>query len=184
MRWAGLVTPVGDLAVAVDEAGVCAVRFGPPPVGPAATVGPPRAGGGPVAAVGQVRADRPDPLVEAVRQLEEYLAGDRVTFTLPLSPTRGTAFERAVWAAFTAIPYGRTRTYGEIAATVGEPGAARAVGTACNRNPLPVLLPCHRVVGAGGRLVGFGGGLAWKRALLGLEARVVIEREFGSADRD
>ena len=97
---------------------------------------------------------------------------------LPLSVTEGSDFERAVWRAIAAIPYAQMRTYGQIAADVGDSGAARAVGTACNRNPLPVVVPCHRVVGAGGKLVGFGGGLPRKRFLLELEARVRIERDF------
>jgi methylated-DNA-[protein]-cysteine S-methyltransferase len=83
-----------------------------------------------------------------------------------------------VWRAIAAIPYAEMRTYGQIAADVGEPDAARAVGVACNHNPLPLVVPCHRVVGAGGKLVGFGGGLPRKRFLLELEARVRVERDF------
>ena len=101
-------------------------------------------------------------------------------FELPLSVTSGSPFERAVWQAIATIPYGQMRTYGEIAADVGAPDGARAVGVACNRNPLPVVVPCHRVVGAGGKLVGFGGGLPRKRFLLGLEARVRVERDFST----
>jgi methylated-DNA-[protein]-cysteine S-methyltransferase len=91
---------------------------------------------------------------------------------------RGSEFERAVWREMTRIPYGEMRTYGEIAAAVGDPGGARAVGVACNRNPIPVIVPCHRIVGAGGKLVGFGGGLHRKRYLLELEARVALERAW------
>ncbi|MGC9667024.1 methylated-DNA--[protein]-cysteine S-methyltransferase [Planosporangium sp. 12N6] len=156
MRWRVLSTPVGDLSVASDGAAVCAVRFG--------------------------RYDGPttdDPLlVTAAAQLEEYFAGRRTAFDLPLADVGGSEFERAVWAALAEIPYGEMRTYGQIAATVGDPAAARAVGVACNRNRLPVLLPCHRVVGAGGKLVGFGGGVSRKRILLELEARVRVERDF------
>jgi methylated-DNA-[protein]-cysteine S-methyltransferase len=80
----------------------------------------------------------------------------------------------------TTIPYGGTRTYGQVAAAVGDPGAARAVGVACNRNPIPVIVPCHRVVGAGGKLVGFGGGLDRKRRLLELEAGVALQRDWSA----
>ena len=121
-------------------------------------------------------------LERAVEQLRAYFEGDLTGFDLPLSVVRGTPFERAVWAQISTIPYGHMRTYGEIAAAVGggDPYAARAVGVACNRNPLPIVVPCHRVVGAGGKLVGFGGGLPRKRFLLELEARVRIEHDFAS----
>lgn len=108
---------------------------------------------------------------EAARQLDEYLAGTRTTFELPLAP-QGTVFEQEVWAALATIPYGQTRSYGQIAAQIGRPGwsAARAVGRANGRNPLWIVVPCHRVVGADGRLTGYAGGLEVKRALLDLEA--------------
>ncbi len=102
-------------------------------------------------------------------ELLEYFAGTRTEFTVPLSPA-GTDFQRAVWRALQRIPYGETRTYGEIAEAVGRPGAARAVGTANHRNPIPIIIPCHRVVGSNGQLCGFGGGLGVKRRLLELEA--------------
>ena len=102
-------------------------------------------------------------------ELLEYFAGTRTEFTVPLSPA-GTDFQRTVWRALQRIPYGETRTYGEIAEAVGRPGAARAVGTANHRNPVPIIIPCHRVVGANGQLCGFGGGLDVKRRLLELEA--------------
>lgn len=108
------------------------------------------------------------PLEEAWRQLEEYFAGQRREFDLPLSPA-GTAFQQKVWAALRAIPYGGTASYGEIAARVGNPQARRAVGMANNRNPLPILIPCHRVLGADGSLTGYAGGLEVKRFLLALE---------------
>jgi len=113
-----------------------------------------------------------DPILAAARaQLEEYLAGRRLGFDLPLRP-RGTQFQRAVWDALPAIPYGRTLTYAAVAARLGHPSAARAVGLANARNPLAVVVPCHRVVGASGALVGYAGGLGRKRFLLELEARV------------
>jgi methylated-DNA-[protein]-cysteine S-methyltransferase len=113
-----------------------------------------------------------------VAQLAEYFAGDRTSFHLPTSINPGSEFERAVWSELRLIPYGQTRTYGQVAAAVGDPGAARAVGIACNRNPLPLLVPCHRVVGAGGKLVGFGAGLPAKRWLLEHEARVAMVRAW------
>ena len=127
-------------------------------------------------AVSEIRfgrhSDRPPatPLEHRVaNELLEYSAGTRTTFTFRLAPT-GTPFRRRVWEALQRIPYGETRTYGEIAAAVGKPGAARAVGTANHFNPIPVVIPCHRVVGSDGRLCGFGGGLDLKRHLLELEA--------------
>ena len=110
------------------------------------------------------------PLLRAAREaLLAYFAGERRDFDLPLAPA-GTDFQRAVWEALKAIPYGGTRTYGEIAAAVGRPKAVRAVGQANHVNPLPIFIPCHRVVGKGGALTGYAGGLDLKRALLALEA--------------
>ena len=108
-------------------------------------------------------------LLQGIGQLEEYFTGARKTFDLPLAPG-GTPFQQAVWQALTAIPWGETRSYGQIAREIGRPGAARAVGMANHRNPLPILIPCHRVIGAGGRLVGYAGGLELKQALLRLES--------------
>jgi methylated-DNA-[protein]-cysteine S-methyltransferase len=119
-------------------------------------------------------------LAAALAQLSGYFAGELTEFDLPLSIGTGSDFERAVWTELRAIPYAEMRTYGQIAIAVGDATAARAVGVACNRNPLPVIVPCHRVVGAGGKLVGFGGGLHRKRFLLELEARLRIERDFGA----
>lgn len=108
-------------------------------------------------------------LCRAKMQLAEYFAGQRQQFDLPLSP-QGTSFQQAVWAAMRRIPYGASRTYGAIAAKLGQPNSARAVGGAAGRNPLPIVIPCHRVVGSSGRLTGFSGGLEIKRFLLALEA--------------
>lgn len=107
-------------------------------------------------------------LKEAVKQLESYFAGELKEFTLPLEPC-GTAFMKKVWAALCEIPYGKTATYGDIAGKVGKPKAARAVGHANNRNPIPIFIPCHRVVGADGSLTGYRGGLEMKKKLLDLE---------------
>jgi methylated-DNA-[protein]-cysteine S-methyltransferase len=107
-------------------------------------------------------------LQEAGRQLMSYLAGKRKAFDLPFA-AEGTAFMRRVWEALRAIPYGETRSYQAIAQTIGSPAAARAVGNANNRNPLPIFIPCHRVVGSKGDLVGYLGGLDMKKQLLALE---------------
>ncbi len=109
-------------------------------------------------------------LLEAVRQLAEYFSGERRAFHLPLAP-EGTSFQQAVWKALLSIPYGETRTYGDVARAIGRPGAARAVGQACHRNPIGIVIPCHRVVGARGALGGYAGGVRLKRKLLALEAR-------------
>ncbi len=113
-------------------------------------------------------------LDEAARQLEEYFAGSREEFDLPLDlrPSETTDFERETWLALATIPYGETISYATQAERIGRRGAFRAVGATNGRNPLPVVLPCHRVIGADGSLVGFGGGLALKRALLDLESGV------------
>jgi methylated-DNA-[protein]-cysteine S-methyltransferase len=103
-------------------------------------------------------------------QLGEYFAGERRHFELPLHP-RGSAFQVRVWAALREIPYGETTSYGELAASIDAPGSARAVGTANGQNPISIIVPCHRVIGADGSLTGFGGGLPAKKFLLGLEAQ-------------
>lgn len=109
-------------------------------------------------------------LLRAARQLEAYFAGELVRFDLELAP-EGTSFQQAVWQALRGIPYGETVSYGELARRVGKPKASRAVGAANGRNPLPIVIPCHRVIGANGTLTGYGGGLQIKRALLELERR-------------
>ncbi|MBB2944773.1 methylated-DNA-[protein]-cysteine S-methyltransferase [Actinoplanes lutulentus] len=139
---------IGPLGVHAEDDVVVSVRFGAQP--------------GPV-------AEHP-----AAQQLSAYFAGELTEFTVPVEMRGGSEFERAVWGEIAKIPYGEMITYGAIATALGDPGAARAVGTACNRNPIPVIVPCHRVVGAGGKMVGFGGGLDRKRKLLELEARVAL----------
>lgn len=139
-------SPIGPLGIELDGPTVVGVRFG---------ASAPVFGHGPVA-----------------DQLAGYFAGSVTNFTVPWELRGGSEFERAVWERIALIPYGQMVTYGAIATALGDPGAARAVGTACNRNPIPVIVPCHRVVGAGGKMVGFGGGLDRKRKLLELEARV------------
>jgi len=109
---------------------------------------------------------------ETLRQLRAYFAGELRTFDVPLEMI-GTEFQRRVWQALRKIPYGETRSYSQLASRIGAPRAVRAVGAANGRNPIPIIVPCHRVIGASGHLVGFGGGLEWKRFLLDLEARNV-----------
>lgn len=166
MRSTVVSSPVGPLVLTADGGSLSGLRFG----------GPVPAGRAPA---GADDADEPV-LAAAARQLAAYFAGDLTAFDLPLALS-GSPFELAVWRALTEIPYGEMCSYGEIAKVVGEPGGARAVGTANNRNPVAIVVPCHRVVGAGRTLVGYGGGLPRKRYLLELEARVVIERDFAPA---
>lgn len=109
-------------------------------------------------------------LDKAVRQLEAYLAGSLRVFDLPLT-LEGTSFQKSVWQALCTIPYGETRSYGDIAAQIGNPKASRAVGGANNKNSIAVVIPCHRVIGATGNLVGYAGGLNIKQYLLDLESR-------------
>ncbi|BDI29211.1 methylated-DNA--protein-cysteine methyltransferase [Capsulimonas corticalis] len=115
-----------------------------------------------------IRDDQAAPFPEAKRQLEEYFAGARTEFDLPLAPS-GTPFQQTVWSTLREIPYGETITYGALAARLGNPNASRAVGLANGRNPISIIVPCHRVIGANGKLVGYGGGLGCKEILLATE---------------
>ena len=149
-------SPVGTLRLVADRRGLREIRFErerhPKP-----------------AHAGWVRDAAP--LRSARAQLEEYFAGVRKDFELPLHAV-GTAFQLEVWEELRRIPYGATISYGELARRIGKPQAMRAVGAANGRNPLPIVVPCHRVIGADGSLTGFGGGLPTKRHLLALEAQV------------
>jgi methylated-DNA-[protein]-cysteine S-methyltransferase len=119
----------------------------------------------------EICEEKETPLIkEAAKQLKEYFGYKRKTFDLPLAP-RGTEFQKKVWDALLNIPYGETRGYGEIAKIIGNPKACRAVGMANNRNPIVIIIPCHRVIGADGSLTGFGSGLDLKIRLLELEAK-------------
>jgi methylated-DNA-[protein]-cysteine S-methyltransferase len=118
---------------------------------------------------GSVRDD--GRLKPALAQLREYFAGQRTDFDLALAPA-GTAFQTSVWRALQRIPFGETASYGEIARAIGRPAASRAIGGANHRNPIAIIIPCHRVIGADGSMTGYGGGLDRKRILLDLEARV------------
>lgn len=162
LRLSEIETPVGRLLAALDADGVVRrIAF---------------ARDTPIAAVAQaVSRTEGEPVVwepaageELARELAEYFAGDRRAFDLAVDP-RGAAFDLRVWHALVEVPYGQTVSYGDLAARLGEPGAARAVGRAAALNPIPILIPCHRVVGADGSLTGYGGGLDAKRRLLALE---------------
>lgn len=148
-------TPVGPLRLAADDAGLHEIRFCDPDAAPPS----PAAGNG---------SGGEEVLAETVRQLRAYFAGERRSFDLPLTPT-GSEFQLAVWRGLRDIPYGRTESYGELARRIGRPKAIRAVGAANGANPLPIVVPCHRVIGADGSLTGYGGGLERKRTLLALE---------------
>jgi methylated-DNA-[protein]-cysteine S-methyltransferase len=166
-----LDSPIGPLGVVVDDdQTVVGVRFGVP-----ATFGAVASG----SAVSGPAVSGPVGRCAAVDELVEYFAGRRTLFSVPVRMVGGSEFERAVWGEIATIPYGEMLTYGAIATALGDPGLARAVGMACNHNPVPVIVPCHRVVGAGGKMVGFGGGIDRKRRLLELEARVALEQAWG-----
>ncbi|MBI5485959.1 MAG: methylated-DNA--[protein]-cysteine S-methyltransferase [Deltaproteobacteria bacterium] len=153
MRYDIVDSPIGPLLLAADDSGLRYLDF---------LKGP----GSPRTRVGWTRD--PKSVRDAARQLAEYFAKKRRAFDLPLAP-QGTAFRRATWRALERIPYGETIRYGQLACRVGNPNAARAVGAAVGANPLAIVIPCHRVIGADGSLTGFGGGLPIKRALLELE---------------
>ncbi len=146
---------VGPLTVISDESAVTAIHFGDFVPDGAAFSEPTDSGW-------------PEVLRQAVRELTEFFAGTRRTFTVPLAPV-GTPFQQQVWRALQNIPYGATCSYRDIACAVGRPAACRAVGMANHCNPIPIIIPCHRVVGADGRLTGYAGGLAIKSRLLQFE---------------
>ena len=127
---------------------------------------------GPPIGADWVRADDALPFADARAQLADYFAGRRATFDLPLSPATGTDFQRLVWEQLRKIPFGETISYGELARRVGNPAASRAVGLANGRNPLSIIVPCHRVVGANGKLTGYAGGVEKKERLLAHEAGI------------
>ena len=141
-----LETIVGRLLLRADDLGLVEIRFD----------------------AREIRADETELLLRAERELREYFSGERREFDVPLHPS-GTEFQTRVWNGLRAIPYGTTVTYGELARRIGQPNAARAVGMANHANPLPIIVPCHRVIGADGRLTGYAGGLEIKRKLLELE---------------
>lgn len=153
-------SPIGPLVVAVTEHGLCRISF---------DVEPERE----IEILARTHGARvlrsPGPLASVRRELEEYFEGHRRVFDLAVDIARLAPFQRLVLTELARVPYGETATYGALAARIGKPRAARAVGGALNRNPIPIVLPCHRVVGASGSLVGYAGGLERKQTLLELE---------------
>lgn len=150
-----LQSPIGELLLIADDAGLTEIRMAPFEA-PAEVLNPAH------------------PILAAARaQLGAYFAGERQTFELPLAPA-GSAFQRSVWAALQQVPYGTTIGYGEQARRLGNPTAARAVGAENGRNPLPIVIPCHRVIGAGGALTGYSGGLWRKEWLLRHEGALLL----------
>lgn len=164
MNYCTLESPIGKLLAAEAGDALQIIRF---PSGPKGLSG--SASGEPRPDWRPVNPQDPGVLHELQQQLDAYFAGRLRRFELPLDP-QGTAFQRSVWAALQKIPYGQTVSYGALAERIGRPAAARAVGAANGRNPIPIVIPCHRVIGSSGRLTGFGGGLCTKQALLELEA--------------
>jgi methylated-DNA-[protein]-cysteine S-methyltransferase len=153
-------TPVGPLLVAVTDQGLCRVSFDPEPDRETEQL----------ARIFGARVLRtPRPLDPVKRELDEYFGGERRTFDLAVDLRGRSEFSRVVLEQLARVPFGEVTTYGSLAARSGRPRAARAVGTIMNRNPIPIVLPCHRVVGSTGSLVGYGGGLERKRQLLDLE---------------
>jgi|SRR6478609_4309914 len=148
-------SPVGPLMLVADDTGLRRIDF--------------VNGRSPVRSGPQWR-ERAEYLGETVRQLRAYFAGELEAFDLPLAP-QGTPFQLAVWKRLCEIPYGKTISYGELARRIGNPNASRAVGLANGSNPIPIVIPCHRVIGSNGKLTGYGGGLPIKEKLLGLERR-------------
>ena len=129
---------------------------------------------------GTAGSESKTPFADVIRQLSEYFGGKRLVFKLPLDLDQGTPFQRKVWKALLDIPYGRTVTYKEVAEAIGQPSASRAVGGANGSNPIPIVVPCHRVVASGSKLGGYGGGLDVKRRLLELESDTRMQvRKFG-----
>lgn len=168
-------SPIGMLTVASSATGLCSIEFG------SVLDTSARLNAWAQRIYGRAALQRhPERLQEAIRQLEEYFRGERQSFDLTLD-FQGTPFQREVWRALMDIPYGETRSYKQIAEAIGRPQAVRAVGGANNRNPIPVIAPCHRVIGADGRLVGYGGGMDKKATLLKLEGMQANEERMLTA---
>ncbi len=166
--WHEMQTMIGPLLLVGTQQALSGVHFqsGPRPAAPAARW-----------------LQSAQPFAQARRQLDEYFRGERQVFDLPLAPA-GSTFQLAVWRALCAIPYGSTTSYGQLARALGNPRGARAVGLANGSNPLPVIIPCHRVIGADGSLTGFGGGLDIKQALLRLEGANCVADLFNMSPTD
>jgi methylated-DNA-[protein]-cysteine S-methyltransferase len=154
-----MASPIGELRLVASADALVAIDF------PGYAM--------PVSATAVAATRRHPVLDQARRELDEYFAGTRREFTVSLSAA-GTPFQRKVWTALQTIGYGQTWSYGELAVAIGRPAAARAVGAANGKNPIPIIIPCHRVIGASGALVGFGGGLPTKQWLLAHESRRTV----------
>jgi methylated-DNA-[protein]-cysteine S-methyltransferase len=157
-------SPVGRLLVAASDRGLCMISYDPEPDRELDWL---------AEAFGARVLRSAGPVDVARRELDEYFEGERQAFDLPVDLTPLPGFQRAVLEELARIPYGHVDTYGGLARRIGKPQAARAVGGALNRNPIPIVVPCHRIVGSGGRLTGYAGGLARKQALLGLEGAIL-----------
>jgi methylated-DNA-[protein]-cysteine S-methyltransferase len=155
MFYTHLTSPLGTLLLAADDSGLRLISFpkGKEPATPDSTW-----------------SKDETPLREPIRQLCAYFAGELETFNLPLAP-QGTPFQQKVWSELLKIPFGETVSYGQLAQRIGNPNASRAVGLANGSNPIPIVIPCHRVIGSNGKLTGYGGGLPIKEKLLALERR-------------
>jgi len=161
VRYTIIESPVGPLLLAKDEEGVRQIRF--------------HEGDRFEVPVDWTRSDRA--LTDVVRQLDQYFNNKRTSFDIPLAP-EGTSFQKSVWTALLDIPFGRTVSYQDIANRLGRPGSVRAVGAANGANPIPIIIPCHRVIGSDGSLTGYGGGLDNKRWLLDHEG-IQVEGQMG-----
>jgi len=162
ITWASMKSRIGTIRLAATSRGVCKIALGKETAEDFFGWLERRVGHAPR------KPERNGSVALALNQITEYLDGQRRDFDLPLD-VRGTDFQRRMWAAVAGIPYGETRTYAEIAFAIGKPKAVRAVGAANGANPLPLVVPCHRVVGSDGSLAGYGGGLDVKRKLLEME---------------
>jgi methylated-DNA-[protein]-cysteine S-methyltransferase len=156
-----VTSPLGPILMLSDGTGLTGLRISDPNPEP-----------------GWVEASEALPFAQAREELAAYFAGERTSFTIPLAPV-GTAFQKQVWAELEKIPYGLTISYGELATRIGNPAASRAVGLANGRNPLWLVVPCHRVIGSSGKMVGYAGGVHRKIALLDFEAAVLASGPQG-----
>ncbi|HEX6995238.1 MAG TPA: methylated-DNA--[protein]-cysteine S-methyltransferase [Gammaproteobacteria bacterium] len=157
-QWTRVPSPIGDLILVAEAGALREIRFtaGTRPEGPPDDA-----------------HEDPRPFERVAAQLREYFEGVRREFDVPLAP-QGTPFQRRVWDALLGVGYGRTATYADVARAIGHPKSVRAVGLANGRNPIPIIIPCHRIIGSDGSLTGYGGGLAIKRALLELEGALPV----------
>lgn len=160
-HWCRMASPIGDLILVEESGALLEIGF---------------TSGKRSAALLHGAIENRAPFAEIIRQLDQYFSGHRREFDLKLAP-QGTAFQQSVWQALMKIPFGQAVSYSDIAQRIGKPNAVRAVGLANGRNPIPIIIPCHRVIGKNGSLTGYGGGLPTKRQLLALEGISGIDSE-------